>query len=164
MTQSNNINPNRLSSSYLLWAVWLLGFGGLHRVYNGKIFTGLLWFMTWGMFGVGQFVDLFLVPNMVEEYDLKLRAKQGLSPFGVPYNQQAIASQVYRSPQEKLMMQLLKAAETKDGRLTVTQGVMATGASFAEVEAVLKEMLKSGYVRIDNDPISGAVTYHFNEL
>ncbi|MEB3178948.1 MAG: NINE protein [Nostocaceae cyanobacterium] len=164
MTQSNNINPNRLSNSYLLWAVWLLGLGGLHRLYNGKIVTGLLWCMTWGVFGLGQFVDLFLVPSMVEEHDLKLRARQGLSPLGIPYNQQAIASQVYHSPQEKLMMQLLKAAEAKGGKLTVTQGVMLTGASFSEVEAVLKDMLKSGYIRIDNDPISGAVTYHFNEL
>lgn len=48
--------------------------------------------------------------------------------------------------------------------MTVTQGVGATGVAFAEVEATFKEMLKSGYVRIDNDPNTGAVTYYFDEL
>ncbi len=62
------------------------------------------------------------------------------------------------------MMQLVKAAEGKGGALTVTQGVKSTGASFTEVEAVLTEILKSGYARIDNDPVSGAVTYYFYEL
>ena len=52
----------------------------------------------------------------------------------------------------------------KGGSLTVTQGVKATGLSFAEVEATLKEMLQSNYVRIGNDPISGVVTYYFDEL
>lgn len=158
------MNKDRLATSYILSFAWVFGLGGLHRLYNGKIGTGLLWLFTWGMLGVGQFVDLFLIPGMVEEQDLKQRARLGLSPLGVPLNQAGIPSQVYRSPQEKLMVQLLKAAETKGGKLTVTQGVIATGASFAEVEGVLQEMLKSGYVRIDNDPINGAITYHFHEM
>ena len=41
---------------------------------------------------------------------------------------------------------------------------MDTGASFSEVEAVLKEMLKSGYVKIDNHPVTGVVVYEFIEL
>lgn len=114
--------------------------------------------------GVGQVVDLFLIPNMVNEHEMKLRLKAGVSPFGVPLNQPPATTQVYKSPQEKLMIQLLKVAEKRNGRLTVTQGVMETGAGFTEVEATLKEMLKSGYVAVDNDPITGAVTYHFHEL
>ena len=117
-----------------------------------------------GFFYVGQFVDVFLIPNMVDEYEQNLRLKAGLSPLGVPINQVAVASQVYRHTANQLMVQLIEAAETKGGSITVTQGVKATKASFAEVEATLKEMLKSGYVKIDNDPITGAVTYHFHEL
>ena len=62
------------------------------------------------------------------------------------------------------MVKLLKAAQIKGGKISVTHGVMATGASFAEVEAVLKQMLKSGYVSINNDPDTGTVLYHFHEL
>lgn len=161
---NNKDNQERLLVSYILSAAWFVGLGGLHRLYNGKIGTGILWLVTCGVFGVGQFVDLFIIPNMVDEHQMKLRLKAGLSPLGVPLNQPAVAAQVYRSPQEKLMMELLKVAEKRGGQLTVTQAVMETGASFADVEAVFKELLKSGYVKIDNDPVSGAVTYHFHEL
>ncbi|MBP5977024.1 TM2 domain-containing protein [Brasilonema sp. CT11] len=168
MKAENNNNSKdtqeRLLVSYILSAGWFVGLGGLHRLYNGKIGTGILWLLTGGVLGIGQFVDLFIIPNMVDEQEMRLRAKAGLSPLGVPLNQPAVATQVYRSPQEKLTMELLRAAEKRGGQLTVTQAVMETGATFAEVEVVFREMLKSGYVKIDNDPNTGAVTYHFDEL
>lgn len=164
MNAENNTKKDRLIVSYILSAAWLFGFGGLHRLYNGKIGTGVLWLLTFGIFGIGQFVDLLLIPGIVDEYDLKLKAKAGLSPLGVPLNQSAVASEVYRQTSNQLMVKLIEAAEIKGGTLTVTQSVKATGASFAEVEAVLQEMYKSGYVKMDNDPVTGAVTYHFHEL
>jgi hypothetical protein len=48
--------------------------------------------------------------------------------------------------------------------IAYTQGVMATGADFAVVEAAMQEMLRAGYVSITNDPETGAVLYHFHEL
>ncbi|MEA5582177.1 TM2 domain-containing protein [Nodularia harveyana UHCC-0300] len=165
MNPEKNQQKDRLLVSYILsGAFFFVGLGGLHRLYNGKIGTGLLWLFTFGVFGIGQCVDLLLIPNMVDEYEEKLRAKAGLYPLGVPVNPQAIASQVYQPTGNKLMIELLRAAESKGGSLTVTQGVSITGAGFAEVETALKEMLTSGYVAIDNDPTTGAVTYYFHEL
>lgn len=165
MSNTESNNKDRVFISYILNVVGFCGFlSGLHRLYNGKTGTGLLWLCTFGLFGVGQVVDLFFIPGMVEEHDEKLRLKAGLSPLGVPLNQTAVASQVYHPSGNQLMVKLIEAAENKGGTLTVTQGVKATGASFIEVETVLKEMFKSGYVKIDNDPVSGAVTYHFHEI
>lgn len=158
------MNSNRLVTSYILCAVWLFGLAGLQRLYNGKVGTGLLWLCTWGFFGVGQFVDLFMIPSMVEEHDLKLRARHGLSPNGVPLSRPAITATATHPAYDKLMVKLLKAARDKGGKISVTQGVLDTGASFAEVEAVLKQMVKSGYARFDNHPSTGAVIYHFLEL
>ena len=162
--ENNQQQKDRLLVSYILCAVGFIGVGGLHRFYNGRIVTGLFWLLTGGVFGIGQFVDLFFIPNIVDEYEHNLRLKAGVSPFGVPLNQAVVASQVHRPTGNQLMVKLIEAAESKGGILTVTQGVKFTGASFAEVEATLKEMYKSGYVKIDNDPNTGAVTYHFQEL
>ena len=61
--------------SYGLWCLWLVGFGGIHRIYNRKILTGLLWLFTFGLCGIGQLVDLFLIPAMVAEADPAARPK-----------------------------------------------------------------------------------------
>ncbi|NET03043.1 MAG: NINE protein [Sphaerospermopsis sp. SIO1G1] len=167
MNTEKNAHQERIIASYVLCIAGFLGAGGLHRLYNGKIATGLLWFFTFGFFYVGQVVDVLLIPGMVDEYEHKLRLKAGMSPSGSPMNQQVVNTQVYQpnsNDNNQLMLKLLEAAANRDGFLTVTQGVMATGASFTEVETVLKDMLKSGYVKMDNDPVTGAVTYHFHEL
>ncbi|MCL2928050.1 MAG: hypothetical protein O4861_11185 [Trichodesmium sp. St16_bin4-tuft] len=69
-----------------------------------------------------------------------------------------IAIKAY-SPQtrQQLMIALLKTASTKGGKLSVAQGVMATGYSFTELEETMKEMLKTGYVIVDNHPDTGIV-------
>ncbi|MBD2665263.1 TM2 domain containing protein+B7201 [Richelia sinica FACHB-800] len=164
MNLQKHEHKQRLLISYVLTGALFFGAGGLHRLYNGKFVSGLLWLLTGGMFGIGQFIDLFLIPNMVEDYEERLRIKAGLSPLGVPFDPPVNTTQVYSPIGNQLVVKLIEAAESKGGTLTVTQGVKATGASFADVEAAFKEMLRSGYVKIDNDPMTGAVTYHFHEL
>ncbi len=48
---------------------WLFGFTGAHRFYYGKPLTGILWFFTLGLLGVGWLIDLFLIPAMDREAD-----------------------------------------------------------------------------------------------
>lgn len=151
---------NKVGTAYILWLGFLLGAGGLHRLYNGKIVTGLLWLCTGGMFGIGQFVDLLLIPNMVEDHNLRFAARHGLSPQGVPIVQPHVEEVMYERRGD-LMVQLLKAAEARGGRLSVTQGVIETGASFTEVEAVLKQMVQAGYVEVSNEPTKGVVVNEF---
>lgn len=163
---------NDAGTSYVLWFGCFFGFAGLHRFYNRKPLTGLLWMCTWGFFGVGQFVDLVLIPNMVDDHNIKARARLGLSPNGVPLmnqvemldRRQAIAAPVPLPTRDQLMVKLVKSAAARGGQISVTQAVMDTGVGFAEVESLLKEMLRSGYVRVDNHPVSGVVVYEFVEL
>lgn len=163
---------NDVKTSYLFWLFWLFGAGGIHRLYNRKIASGILYMMTWGFFGIGQMIDLVLIPEMVDDHNLRMRMKLGMSPYGVPLPQQSIAlTQPIAQPtidepmsREQMMMKLAQAALQHGGKLSVTQGVLAIEHSFSEVEATLKEMVKSGYVAIENHPETGVILYNFVEL
>lgn len=54
---------------YLLWFSWMFGVCGVHRLYAGRWVTGLLWLATGGLCGVGQMIDLFFIPRMVEDFN-----------------------------------------------------------------------------------------------
>jgi TM2 domain-containing membrane protein YozV len=58
-------------TAYLLWCLVFIGFAGIHRFYAGKVFTGVLWLLTGGLFLVGQIIDLFLIPGMIERANLR---------------------------------------------------------------------------------------------
>lgn len=38
-----------------------LGYLGVHRFYVGKVWTGLIWFLTGGLVGIGVIVDAVLI-------------------------------------------------------------------------------------------------------
>jgi hypothetical protein len=69
-----------------------------------------------------------------------------------------------RLTDDDLMLALLRAAQQHGGRLSVTDGVLATGVPFTEVERLLKVMVNSGYVYMDNDRVTGIVVYIFKEI
>ena len=54
-------------AAFLLWALCLVGLCGMHRFYLGRYVTGILWLLTFGLLGVGQIIDLFLINGMVDE-------------------------------------------------------------------------------------------------
>ncbi|HET6429610.1 MAG TPA: TM2 domain-containing protein, partial [Phycisphaerae bacterium] len=54
-------SPYKRLWAMVLGAGWFPGFGGLHRFYVGKIGTGVLWLLTWGLLGIGQLVDMILI-------------------------------------------------------------------------------------------------------
>ncbi len=69
--------------TYLLWILGGFGVLGLHRFYLGRWVTGLIWFLTGGIFWVGALIDLFLIPELVRVENLSrqiLRQAGGGSP------------------------------------------------------------------------------------
>ncbi|MCZ2398416.1 MAG: NINE protein [Phycisphaerae bacterium] len=64
-----------VGAAYGLWALWLLGVAGVHRFYAGRYLTGIIWLLTWGLFGIGQMVDLLLIPGMIEWKNRRLASR-----------------------------------------------------------------------------------------
>lgn len=50
---------------------WIFGFTGAHRFYYGKPISGTIYFYTLGLLGVGWLIDLFLIPSMDREADIR---------------------------------------------------------------------------------------------
>ncbi|VAW41132.1 FIG00955003: hypothetical protein [hydrothermal vent metagenome] len=53
---------------------WIFGFLGAHRFYFGKPLSGTVYFFTMGLFLIGWIVDLFLIPAMEKEANLRFTA------------------------------------------------------------------------------------------
>ena len=73
--QSRVANDDELFIAYLIWL--FLGIIGGHRFYFGHIGLGLLYLFTGGLFGIGWFVDLFLIGDLVRESQRKKAMMHG---------------------------------------------------------------------------------------
>jgi TM2 domain-containing membrane protein YozV len=65
------------------YALWIFGFTGAHRFYYGKPVTGTIWFFTLGLLGIGWLIDLFLIPSMDRQADLRFRS--GIISYSVAW-------------------------------------------------------------------------------
>lgn len=142
--------PYSEGAAYAFWCLIFFGFGGAHRFYMGKYGTGALWLLTFGLFGIGQVVDLVNMRRIVREANILA----GALPKG-PEQPKRLAS---------LRQRLVVAAKANGGTLSVTEAVAATGVDFPQVEEALREMVATGYVDVDNAPGSGVVIYRFTEF
>jgi TM2 domain-containing membrane protein YozV len=70
-------------SKVMGYLLWIVGFTGSHRFYYGKPVTGTIWFFTLGLLGIGWLIDLFLIPSMDREADLRFNA--GTTDYSVAW-------------------------------------------------------------------------------
>jgi hypothetical protein len=178
-----------MKSLLLTYFLWLVGgFFGLHKFYLGHPLIGLLYFFTGGLFVVGWLVDFFTLPRQVRIANLLRHHQSAGVSAELRQEFEAIKRRLHhlfdnrseshylfarntlqellkpRRTDNELMLALLRAAQQRGGRLSVTEGVLETGEPFASVEQLLKTMVNSGYVYMDNDPTTGVVLYVFKEI
>jgi hypothetical protein len=85
------------------------------------------------LFGIGQLIDLVLVPGMVKTRNDQLRRKylaewseDGLA-MPVPIARNLVAAQAIAQPQDDPMLLLLKAANANGGKLSKAQVALLRG-------------------------------------
>ena len=64
----NNLNnyvtqdPSKQRNKWVAFVLCLfLGYFGAHKFYDGKLGIGLVYFFTFGLFGLGWFIDIFRI-------------------------------------------------------------------------------------------------------
>jgi TM2 domain-containing membrane protein YozV len=64
MTDTQGARKGDSHSTLMGYLLWLFGFLGAHRFYYGKKVSGIVYFFTLGLFGVGWVFDLFWMPML----------------------------------------------------------------------------------------------------
>jgi hypothetical protein len=143
-------------TAYLLWALCLFGVSGIHRFYLGRIGTGILWLCTWGLFGIGNIIDLFTIPNMVDaETARRLPAR---APGGLPLDPDVTAAAI-----EPIETVILRAAKAHGGVVTPTEVAVDGDYSLDESKACLDDLVSRGHAEL-RVRRSGGMVYVFPDL
>ncbi|HBE58965.1 MAG TPA: hypothetical protein DEG17_04415 [Cyanobacteria bacterium UBA11149] len=154
------------SVAYILWCGWLFGLGGLHRFYTGKPVSGMIWLLTWGFFGIGQIIDLALIPGMVDEKNRKYQMLYGnpnpVTPQIVINMPDEITNFSKSLPENKVKSDIqiiLQLAKDNGGYVSMADCAIAIDKPVAEVKKTVEHLCKEGLLEIDNHPETGAVVY-----
>ncbi|MDR0477495.1 MAG: TM2 domain-containing protein [Desulfobulbaceae bacterium] len=65
------MNGQQTHSLVIGYCMWIFGFIGAHRFYYGKPISGTIYFFTLGIFFIGWIIDLFLIPGMQRDADIR---------------------------------------------------------------------------------------------
>lgn len=174
-----------LGVTYLLAILnFITPFAGIHRFYLGRPISGLLYFLTWGFFGLGTLIDLFLIPGMVEEENRKrlppgdlhlhfhgrlpdgrLAPQPMAQPRSIPPPQPARALPAPPRPSKPMDIEqrILQIAKDNGGSITVAMIALKTELSLKDAKNKLERLRKDGFCNVDLSE-EGAKLYVFTGL
>ncbi len=161
-------------TAFLLWCASFFGFCGMHRFYLGKPWTGALYFFTFGLAGIGQIIDLFRIPGMVEHENIKWQLRQGatvnlnIQGFSDILDAQrrsadTLSPQAHQEaidPKTDVETTILKLARQYKGRLTPVELAVNSSLSLEEAENALEEIVRKGYANMTVAD-TGNIIYEF---
>jgi hypothetical protein len=151
-----------LGFAYLLWLFSGFGVLGFHRFYLGKAGTGILWFLTGGIGGIGAIYDAFTLPRQVQEANIgaRVRAEMGYGgPRGLPSYGAGPAGPQPENPEKTI----LRVARKNGGFVTPGEVALEGDLSVDQARKLLEKMAASGNAEM-RVRASGVVVYYFPEF
>jgi len=140
----------RVAIAYLLWALSITGVCGIQRFYARKPLSGTIWLLTMGWCGIGQLIDLFLIPDMVEKANQPLLLQEAL----------ALADRS-RPPSIERQL-LLLARQVGHQGFTINDAILVvelpSGSSSGTVRSEIERLMIADLLDVGNDE-RGRVVY-----
>lgn len=139
---------------------------GIHRFYLGRPGTGLLYLLTWGLFGIGTIVDLFKLSHMVDDENRRLlHPGSPLRPLPLGARAQPLALPPPDAPRERLTpeQQILRVASENQGAVTVAMVAVKTGMALRQAKKELERLRAQEFCDLDVST-EGAKLYVFDGL
>ena len=150
----------KLSIAYFLWLISGFGALGFHRFYLGLFGPGLLWLFTGGLAGIGALFDLFYIPTMVRDENLKLGYRNVLFADPDFYISPRKAD---TGPKESLEKIILRTAKKNGGVATPGEVALEGDIPIEEAKKALEQLVSGGYADIRVRK-SGMIVYVFPEF
>ena len=136
-------------TAYILWALGICGVCGIQRFYLGQPVPGLLYLFTFGICGIGQLIDLFLIPSEVRA----INSTGGMtsSPQQNIVVQLSDSQQDYRPTQRQRSYPAIKERPTSLAHkileecanphpISLSQIIIATGEPIDQIKSTVKEL------------------------
>ena len=135
--------------AYLLW--FFLGLLGVHKFYVNKIGMGVIYLLTFGLFGIGWFIDLFTLGSQVDIANALEGARGGganSNNIVVNVSSNAEPTGPLKTSAEK---QILTLAQEQP-QLSLRDIISRTSLEMDEAEKALERMAQKGLIKQIVDP------------
>ena len=167
--QLPSVQPKSIGAAYAFWCLCIFGICGGQRFYVGKTGSGILYLFTFGIFGIGQLVDLFTTGEMVGTYNMSRGFVPGAYANPLPQQQVIVnvgenikssldaAGQTASSLPDQSEEHKILSALT-DGQLSVAHIAVKTHIPSANVRELLNELEQAHMVKGEVSE-TGAILY-----
>ena len=150
--------------AYLLWVPSLFGISGLHRLYLGKIGTGILFLLTGGLLGMGTIYDALTLPSQVREASLRSGYRDAIAPIHVTVSRDPLGLGPNATAKPRSVEQtILHCAKANGGVVTPTDVALAANISLDEAKTVLERLSDKGFAELRVRK-SGLIVYVIPDL
>ncbi len=157
--------------AYLLWLISGCGVLGFHRFYLNKVGTGILYFFTGGLAGIGAFYDFFTLPSQVREANLRIKYERALNLIdrGVAspamLNDTRIINRRGKSRKSRKAIEqiILAVAKSNNGAVTPSEIALEASISIEQSKKYLDTISEKGYadIRVTKN---GTIVYFFPDF